>query len=313
MIGERYWSSCRSAFENGCSKLDAAGVVGADAIFACLGPALEIYPRYSRVERASGEAVLLPDYLEHVWSTVSTEALSLIFNDADAVGLEPDARLTAMWLWTLSARKVEKSAEDESEADQPVDEDGGSTSAKITRGFLLEFDAARKIAQGLGVHLERCQSFVEIKGETARLLSVAERASYLFSKDATVEPRASLNLGQEARRSKQSSRRSSKALKKCKSKSKPIETEAASTLTAAKPEATILDRVHQAMILFSIGRGETLRRFLVDDGVGKDGRFWRLADSLNKLYPPSTEERRWIEGVLARKKGLGLHDMRSFQ
>lgn len=60
------------------------------------------------------------------------------------------------------------------------------------------------------------------------------------------------------------------------------------------------------MILFAANRGELLKRFLVDDGIGKDPRFWKLADNLNKLYPSGTDERRWIEGVLARKKGLGL-------
>ena len=40
-------------------RLAEEGVVGADAIFACLGPALEIFSRYSRVEKASGEAVTL--------------------------------------------------------------------------------------------------------------------------------------------------------------------------------------------------------------------------------------------------------------
>lgn len=69
---------------------------------------------------------------------------------------------------------------------------------------------------------------------------------------------------------------------------------------------TVLDRVHQSMILFAANRGEMLKRFLVDDGVGKEDRFWQLADNLNKLYPTGTDERRWVEGVLARKKGLGL-------
>ena len=36
-------------------RLAEEGVVGADAIFACLGPALEVFSRYSRVEKASGE------------------------------------------------------------------------------------------------------------------------------------------------------------------------------------------------------------------------------------------------------------------
>lgn len=60
------------------------------------------------------------------------------------------------------------------------------------------------------------------------------------------------------------------------------------------------------MILFGAGRGESLKRFLVEDGVGKDAPFWTLAQSLAALYPPGTDERRWVEGVLARKKGLGL-------
>ena len=56
-------------------RLAEEGVVGADAIFACLGPALEIFSRYARVEKASGEAVTLNEYLEHVWSAVAKEAL----------------------------------------------------------------------------------------------------------------------------------------------------------------------------------------------------------------------------------------------
>jgi putative DNA methylase len=67
-----------------------------------------------------------------------------------------------------------------------------------------------------------------------------------------------------------------------------------------------LDRIHQSMILFAAGRGEALRRFLVDEGGGRDERFWRLAQVLSYLYPSSSEEKRWIDGVLARKKGLGF-------
>ena len=69
---------------------------------------------------------------------------------------------------------------------------------------------------------------------------------------------------------------------------------------------TVLDRVHQSMILFGAGRSEALKRFLVDDGVGRDDRFWRLAQAFSALYPASTDEKRWVDGVLARKKGLGF-------
>ncbi len=56
-------------------RLGEEGVVGADAIFACIGPALEVFSRYSRVEKASGEAVTLKEYLEQVWAAVAKEAL----------------------------------------------------------------------------------------------------------------------------------------------------------------------------------------------------------------------------------------------
>ncbi len=56
----------------------------------------------------------------------------------------------------------------------------------------------------------------------------------------------------------------------------------------------------------SKGRSDALKRFLIDDGIGKEARFWKLAQSLSALYPPGTDEKRWVDGVLARKKGLGL-------
>jgi hypothetical protein len=295
-------------------RLATEGVVGADAIFACLGPALEIFSRYSRVEKVNGDAVLLKEYLEHVWAAVAKEALSTIFRDADAAGLEPDARLTAMWLCTLGSAKgktdlanrivvaIDEAHNRDPDAAEPeeADEEGGSNgkAARSNRaGFYLEFDAARKIAQGLGIHLEQSGSFVEVKGETARLLPVAERTKHLFGKDADAGPAA----GGKAKK---------KRVQQPSLFDELNEVEEAEggwqQLNGPPPGTTVLDRLHQAMILFGAQRGELLKRFLVEDGVGKDARFWKLADNLVKLYPPGTDERRWVEGVLGRKKGLGL-------
>ena len=44
-------------------RLAEEGVVGADAIFACLGPALEVFSRYSRAEKASGALFSAQDCL----------------------------------------------------------------------------------------------------------------------------------------------------------------------------------------------------------------------------------------------------------
>lgn len=275
-------------------RLAKEGVVGADAIFACIGPALEIFSRYSRVEKASGEKVELREYLEQVWAAVAREALSMIFDDADATGLEEDARLTAMWLWTLAAgSNGAEGARPDDEADDEGDDDEAPAKAKVAGGFSMEFDAARKIAQGLGAHLEDLKKVVEIKGDTARLLGVAERTRFLFGKDAN----APTGRARPA---------------KAKQMSLFAELEAAEqeagwgdTGSPTAGEST-LDRIHQAMILFAAGRGEALKRFLVDEGVGRNTRFWKLAQSLSALYPSGTEEKRWVDGVLARKKGLGF-------
>lgn len=56
-------------------------------------------------------------------------------------------------------------------------------------------------------------------------------------------------------------------------------------VSVPKPGETVLDRIHQSMILFATGRGEALRRFLVEDGVGWDAALWKLAQSLSALYP----------------------------
>ena len=166
-------------------RLAREGIVGADAIFACLGPALEIFSRYSRVERADGTLVVLREYLEQVWAAVAKEALSLLFKDADAAGLEPDARLTAMWLWTLGTaspgQNENGSVGEGMEEEAGADDQEGEKQLKLV-GFVLEFDAARKIAQGLGADLEKLRSVVQVKGHAARLLPVAEREIYLLGK-----------------------------------------------------------------------------------------------------------------------------------
>jgi hypothetical protein len=275
-------------------RLAEEGVVGADAIFACLGPALEIFSRYSRVEKASGEVVTLREYLEQVWAAVAKEALAQVFKDADTAGFEPDARLTAMWLWTLNAGAAGDGESSDEDDTGDEDDEGKTKAAKTKGGFVLEYDAARKIAQGLGAHLEDLGHVIEVAGETARLLPVSERTAYLFGKEQADAPAT-------ARRKKAAQMDLFGELTKV-----SADEAAWSEKTVQKVGETTLDRVHQAMILFAAGRGEALKRFLVEDGAGRDQRFWRLAQALSALYPASTSEKRWVDGVLARKKGLGL-------
>jgi putative DNA methylase len=280
-------------------RLEQEGIHGADAIFACIGPALEVYSRYERVETAGGQVIPLGDvrdsrgqvvqrgYLSYVWEAVAREALKLIFPEADPAGFEEDARVTAMWLWTLRARANGPTPE---EAEMLEDEEEEPTTGrKRPAGYALPYDDARLILQALGAHeesLRRPGGILEVKGNIARLVPVAERRLRLFGTESQ---------GGRPRRRREGQ---PTLLEEAAPEPEPE--------VALAPGASTLDRLHQAMLLFAEGRSEALRRFLVDEGVGKDSRFWRLADALSRLYPANAPEKRWVDGLLARKKVLGL-------
>ena len=135
---------------------------------------------------------------------------------------------------------------------------------------------------------------MEISGERARLLGVDERAQHLFGREE-------LEGAQSGRKKKATQIDLFSVLAEAEDGEGIWSGQA-----AARLGVTTLDRLHQSMILFAAGRGEALKRFLVEEGVGQDSRFWRLAQALSALFPAVTEEKRWVDGVLARKKSLGL-------
>ena len=107
-------------------RLSSEGVRGADLVFACIGPAMELYSRYSKVEDAEGREIPLggdPEavepykrgFLAYVWETVGRIALEQILGTAEARArngaagaLEEDARLTALFLWTIQSTATER-------------------------------------------------------------------------------------------------------------------------------------------------------------------------------------------------------------
>ena len=102
-------------------RLQSEGIRGADLVFACIGPALEIYSRYSKVVDAEEREIPLggdPEasephrngFLSYVWEVVGRTALEQVLGtpeararNSTAGALEEDARLTALFLWTLQS------------------------------------------------------------------------------------------------------------------------------------------------------------------------------------------------------------------
>ena len=273
-------------------RMSEEGVAGADAIFACLGPALEIFSRYSQVEKPNGEVVSLREYMEKIWEVVSHEALAMLFEDAETQGFEADARVTAIWLWTLASEPVTvEKVEVESEGDESEEK-----SSKPKGGFTLDSDTANRIAQSLGADIRSLAGIIEVKGDKSRLISVRERADKLFKSKNMEEKRA-------AKKKKEQDQMGLFSEWELKEVSNETHSE---VVLDYEPGASFLDRLHQAMLFFALGRTAMLRNFLAEEGAGRDSRFWKLAQALNSLYPKNAEERRWLEGVQAYKKSLSL-------
>ena len=285
-------------------RLEREGVRGADLVFACIGPALEVYSRYRRVETPEGDEVTLPEYLERVWEVVGREALEQVLGTAEAQArngaagaLEEDARLTALFLWTLqSTEEATSSAKDEGDdaGEADVEEEA---SPRRTPGFSLPFDVARRFAQPLGIHLDEWEPrIIETEKGVVRLRPVTERGKDLFGGsgadtladeiESNASASAQMSLFPEPAPTVQG--RSRRRNQTAEDTANSLETDR---------EATTLDRVHAAMLFQASGRTEALRSLLrAEQDRGPD--FLRLANALSALYPRGSEEKRLLDGML---------------
>jgi putative DNA methylase len=296
---------------NWMERLQAESVRGADLVFACIGPALEILSRYAKVETADGREVPLAEYLEKVWEVVGRAALEQVLGTVEAQvrnggagALEEDARLTALFLWTLQgtngnvADATPNDSAEDSDEDEPPDEE--DTPSRKLKGYTLVFDVVRRFAQPLGIHLPAWeQRIIETKKGVVRLLPVSDRAQQLFG-----EGGAQLVADQLERASNPST---SAQLALFPEASSPPKTgrqgRRKSTLDISddalhtRHEATTLDRLHAAMLLQSSGHTNALRVLLhAEQDRGPD--FLRLANALSALYPAGSEEKRLLDAML---------------
>lgn len=98
------------------------GIRGADFFMSAIGPAVEAFGRYARVEKLSGEPVTVPELLEYVRKVVAEFALSRILQSAQLGGVDTLTRFYLLWRWTHNHARV-------------------------------PFDEARKLASSTGVEL----------------------------------------------------------------------------------------------------------------------------------------------------------------
>jgi hypothetical protein len=310
-------------------RLQSEGVRGADLVFACIGPALEIYSRYAKVVDAEEREIPLggdPEatephkrgYLAYVWEAVGRAALEQVLGTAEAKArngaagaLEEDARLTALFLWALQSTDGEapspqpsprgRGSQTEDAEDDSVDtDDDEETPRAKKKGLSLIFDVVRRFAQPLGIHLPDWEHrIIETDKGIVRLLPVGERAKQLFGEDGAESvadqiernPKVApqLSLFPDTPAERM---RAIRGRGRSSRKTGPSD-EALQT----RREATTLDRVHAAMLLQSAGRANALREVLKAEHK-RGPEFERLANALSALYPKGSEEKRLLDAML---------------
>ena len=293
-------------------RLQGEGVRGADLVFACIGPALEIFSRYTKVEAADGREVALAEYLSKVWEVVGRSALGQVLGTAEAKArngaagaVEEDARLTALFLWTLQSTAGETADAASNGDEKPTDEnDEEGFSRGKAKGFTLVFDVVRRFAQPLGIDLDTWKGrIIETKKGVVRLLPIAERATQLFGVDGAQAVAARLEqqgaVGTNALQGMlfPDMEAAPTVRRRGRGHGTLGGVQVSDESLASAREATTLDRVHAAMLLQSGGRTNALRALLkAEQERGPD--FLRLANAFSALYPKGSEEKRLIDAML---------------
>ena len=299
-------------------RLASEGVRGADLVFACIGPAMEVYSRYSKVEDAEGREIPLggdPEaiepykrgFLAYVWETVGRLALEQILGTAEARArngaagaLEEDARLTALFLWTIQSTATD-GAGAESDGEGDSDDEEEEAAGKSKKGLTLVYDVARRFAQPLGIHLDRWEKrIIVIEKGIVRLLPVIERAEQLLGEDGAIgaadliERTKGKNINYEFAFASEVDDRPSKPKPKTRKSGAGAARDEA---PAPKQGTTTLDHVHIAMLLQKSGKSNALRTMIKSE-IERGPDFLRLANALSALYPKDSEEKRLLDAML---------------
>ncbi|HHV78172.1 MAG TPA: DUF1156 domain-containing protein [Firmicutes bacterium] len=152
-----YFNEIKSQVEKRIrQKLDQfwnEGISGSDFFISAIGPALEVFGRYERVETYAGEEVNAGDLLEFVRKTVSEYALTKILKDSHLGGIDAETRFYLLWRWTYNGAKV-------------------------------LFDEARKLASAVGIELTRYwnNGFIKKEKEFISVLGPKERGTRFLEK-----------------------------------------------------------------------------------------------------------------------------------
>ncbi|MFB6272857.1 MAG: hypothetical protein ABEL51_08200 [Salinibacter sp.] len=124
-----------------------AGIAGGDFFISAIGPGMEAYSRYDRVETYEGEPVSVLQLLQYIRGVATNYLVNRLLKEASPESIDKEAQFYLTFRWTYQDNTV-------------------------------PFDDARKIASAEGVDLERLweeTGFVKKSGANVNVLSPRRR------------------------------------------------------------------------------------------------------------------------------------------
>ena len=82
------------------------GLVGADYFASAVGPAFEVFAKYSRVIRLSGDEVDIPELMTLARQVVARRALGKLLGDEAIGSLDPVSLLYLTWRWAYDGESI---------------------------------------------------------------------------------------------------------------------------------------------------------------------------------------------------------------
>ena len=90
-------------------RLDAfeeMGLVGADYFVSAIGPAFEVFARYRRVVKLSGEEVEIPDLMVLARQAVAHHAMRRLLGSESLAALDPESLFYVTWRWAYLTASI---------------------------------------------------------------------------------------------------------------------------------------------------------------------------------------------------------------
>jgi putative DNA methylase len=265
-----YWSEVRretrKLVDRRLQQFWDAGVRGADMFISAIGAGMEVFTRYARVEKASGDPVSMGEFLQEVRQVVAEFALRRVLHEP-AVASELDAltRFYLLYRWAYGRAEV-------------------------------PFDEARKLATSVGLELTQVWGAGEVvqqDKERVRVLAHYERAW-------GVRPGAKGGRGRPPRsRAGVPSEQLSLEAMLIPSEVKE-EAIAAWDALRARGRQSLIEAIQLAAALWEANQISRLREWL-GEGYADRPAFWLTAQAISEMLPDGDRERRVLQGLLMHR------------